>query len=176
MTRDWRDNLIGLTLASLSIFAFAQCSNSNSTSKTLVFKSIPDPAIVIESDYSFSRVTSTGTISEKRKGPWTLWNFEVHNTTTATITIFAIHYEAAVGAKKFKGDVTGADASPQTDVLFTLDPDEVATYSAVITDLPARVESNALNYYLRGKAIGWYGTPEAPEKSFKSSFTFRASE
>jgi hypothetical protein len=175
--KKWLDNLIGTTLASLCILAATQCGSNNNASKTLIFKTTPNPSIVIESDYVNTVVSSTGTLKEVYKGPWTNWSYEVTNITTSTITIYTIHYEGSAKGITFKGDLTGADNKPTpTDVMFTLSPGETTTGQIVIHDLPPREASSSLNYFFFAKSVGWYGPANKPEKSFKSTFSFRASE
>ena len=174
ITKNWLDNLVGLTLAVLCILALAQCG-SGSDQKTLVFTTTPNPAIVIESDYARSYTTSTGTVVETRKGPWTIWKASVTNVTTSTITIFNLHFESVGMNSTFKGDFGGKDLDTPKETLFTISPGETIPFSVKIYALPSREQVHSLNYFFRGKAIGWYGD-EPPTKSFKSSFTFRASE
>lgn len=174
MKKTWLDNLIGFTLAIMCLLTIVQCGNSNNTKRTLIFKTTPNPSIVIESDYVHTYSDSNGVIQKETfKGPWTYWNFTVSNTTSATITVYAIHYIGRAMTEDFDGDVIpGKDEN----VLFTLAPEETITGKSIIHDLPERNQLNALNYYFNAKAIGWYGDADNPEKSFKSSFSFRATE
>jgi hypothetical protein len=171
MKRDWLDNLIGFALASLCIAALVQCGNSNNTKKTIVFTTTPSPSIVIESDYVETLITTTGTAKSVLKGPWTYWNYQATNVSTSTITVYTIHYDGSAMGKQFKGDVTTLGYA-----LFTLAPGESYSGKSVIYALPSRDQINLLNYYFHAKAIGWYGPVDNPQKSFKTTFSFRASE
>jgi hypothetical protein len=175
MKRGWIDNLVGIALACLCVAAFVQCGNGGAK-KTLVFTQSPNPSIVIESDYINIIYTSTGTIKETFKGPWAYWKYEVTNVSSATITVFAIKYEVYARDKKIEGDLTGAQYRTPQDYLFTLAPGASFDDSWVLPGLQTREEIGTLNYYFRAKAVGWYGSPTEPEKSFKSSFSFRAAE
>lgn len=162
--------------------ALVQCGSS--TVETVLFKTSPSPAIVIESDYITSYTNASGTVvKEVYKGPWTFWNFEATNVTSSTITIFAIKLEST-GQVKFKTDISAVNFLDGRTYLFQLgpkgqkdtDPTDTFKGRVVIAELPTREQVRSLNYFLYAKAIGWYGDYANPTKSFKTSFSFRASE
>jgi hypothetical protein len=176
MKQKWFERLIGCTLACLCIIALAQCGSSEQN-RAIVFTSNPNPSIVIESDFVRSTVTGGTTVKEVLKGPWTYWAFEATNVSTSTITIFSIHYEGRTMNITFKGDLTGADyfSAPQ-DYMFELAPGQSVNGKAIIHSLPTRDQIRNIIIYYYGKAIGRYGSKDEPTKSYKTTFSFRASE
>lgn len=175
----WLEIQIGIALAALMVLSVISCGNSGQK-KAIVIKSVPNPSIVIESDFVRTYVGTDGKlIKDTRKGPWTLWQFEANNVSTGTITIFALHYELNANGQKVSGDITGADTfliSESKDYLFSLNPGEGTFNQVIIANLPTREQVGFLNYLFFGKAMGWYGTPAFPEKSYKTTFTFKAAE
>jgi hypothetical protein len=179
MRKNWLELQIGWAFSILIIFFIVSCGSS-SQKKTLTIKTLPSPSIVIESDFVRTYTDSAGKIvKDSRPGPWTLWSCEATNLSTSTITIFALHYEFNARGAKFKGDVTGGDTflvSASKDYLFSLNPGEGTFQQVVITGLPTRDQIGNLSYFFFGRAIGWYGDPSLPQKSYKTTFSFRASE
>lgn len=183
MKREWLDRIVGVALALMCVLAFVQCGNKGSTKKTVTFSSSPKPSIVIESDYTELSYPSGGTVPVKTtfKGPWIYWYPSLLNTTTSTITVFAVTLEVIAGGITVKKSFTASDLNSNLPYLYQLNPattpaTPVNTIRYAITGLQTRAEIGFLNYFVQGKAVGWYGDGNNPLKSWNTTFSFNASE
>lgn len=157
-----------------------QCSKESDAAKVKL-ELVPKRPIVIDADFTYTDDKGTAATDDDEevtvKGPWFNMSYTATNDTDRTVTIVTLKitakgYSSAGALVTFTYDLDPGDLDPEQSFLMEIGPGAsfngvTSGHSWFVDGLPDSSQVKSFIFSLEIEAVGWFGTSDNPEKSFR---------